>query len=710
MATLDSRTFLPADVHESVVARLSDFRRHVRSRMLLEGVARLLGALVAAGLLTFALDRLFRLSLPARLAVLALTIVGVMIVAWRHIIAPLRLRLDALTLASALDRVVGGHGSVTARIATVLGLPSLLRGPSPPSAAMVREAVLHCNQTLSQLDFRSRLNDHRRNMSALFVMAGLLLPMWMVFAAPATARLWAERTFLGSNRPWPQKTYLTVAGLKDGVLVVPRGEPFVLRVSARKRSIVPESVSVRFREGSGSRVTGSFTAFGHNDFRYDLAGVHDNTIVEVWGGDDDFGPFTIRPADRPRIADLKLITQHPTEPQPTTHTFSGEDSDLSFLPKTKMQLLFTASTPIAAARITSATTQPSEANLHRLDDQRFSIEWVQEADVHLQIELVSRDAQLVSAPTEVAIGLKTDHPPRLTLGYTGVRQRVTPRARIPLTVDARDDYGVASASLLVKAETPDPANPAALKPTEHDTALYGPVAPTTDLEVQQAHTLQLEPMALPPGSLVTVSAAATDACYTGPQTSRSRQVTFRVVPPEELFREILLRQQAERAKFRKQTDEARAIREQLRTLAQITSVPEIAHRSRAMQREVASVSTTLSDTVNEMRLNALGTDQAYEMIEQKVLTPLKSLNEDMLNPQKDAIESLDPADTKALGDAQDRQDKIVGQMEQILKQMAQWDSFVDVLNQLNEIIRIQGQAQQSTNELKKQQTESIFEK
>jgi hypothetical protein len=49
-------------------------------------------------------------------------------------------------------------------------------------------------------------------------------------------------------------------------------------------------------------------------------------------------------------------------------------------------------------------------------------------------------------------------------------------------------------------------------------------------------------------------------------------------------------------------------------------------------------------------------------------------------------------------------------MEAILKQMSQWDSFVDVLNQLNEIIRLQGQAQQQTDQLRKRQTEDIFTK
>ena len=57
-----------------------------------------------------------------------------------------------------------------------------------------------------------------------------------------------------------------------------------------------------------------------------------------------------------------------------------------------------------------------------------------------------------------------------------------------------------------------------------------------------------------------------------------------------------------------------------------------------------------------------------------------------------------------------RQDQIVAQMNQILKQMSQWDSFVDVLNQLNEIIRLQEGVKVGTESLKTKQTEDIFDK
>jgi hypothetical protein len=710
MTSLNPSNIMPDAARQSLLDRLAHFRRKVRGRMLLEGAAQLAAAMVLTALLTFVLDRTFRLSAMVRIAMLVAAAGALAVFAWRQIIGPLRLKLDAMTLASALDGK-GGNPRVAPRIATVMDLPSLLHGSAAPSAAMVHQAVAKSHSALAGLDFGQRLDDRRRNVSATVIASAILLPALIFLLAPATTRLWAARTFLGSNIPWPQKTYLQVAGLSDdGVLVVPSGEAFALRVSAKPGTVPPDKVSMSFRVGSGSRVRATLTGFAANDFRYDFTGISSAMTVEVWGGDDVLEPFTIRPAERPKIKDLMLAAQHPTQPAPQTYTFSGTDADLSFLPRTKMQLRFSSNTPIAEAKIASATTQPSQSQLHQLDDEHFAIDWVQEQNVQLQIELVSRDAHLLSAPTAVSLGLKIDQPPRVTLAYTGVHTRVTPRARIPLSLDARDDYGVSSAGIALKAERPDGSASGTLVAESSAISLYGPVTPTTDLEVQQQKTIELEEMKLPPGSLLTVNAAATDNCYVGAQTSQSRQVTFRIVPPEELFREILLREQAERAKFRKQTDEARMIRDQLPKAATAEAISGLAHRHRAVGREMTSIHTAITETVTELKLNQLATDQAYELIEKNVLAPLKTLNDEMINQQKDALDSLKPQDAPALAAISDRQDQIVARMEEILKQMSQWDSFVDVLNQLNEIIRIQDQAEQGTKQLKKKETDEIFEK
>ena len=51
--------------------------------------------------------------------------------------------------------------------------------------------------------------------------------------APSAARLSVARWLRGSNERWPQKTYLSVAGLGDrDRLLAPRDEPFAVEVRA----------------------------------------------------------------------------------------------------------------------------------------------------------------------------------------------------------------------------------------------------------------------------------------------------------------------------------------------------------------------------------------------------------------------------------------------------------------------------------------------
>jgi hypothetical protein len=116
---------------------------------------------------------------------------------------------------------------IAARVATVLELPQQ-RGDAS-SVAMVQTAVQRSHKWLEQIDFEARLDPQRRNMAAGAIGAVLFVSLLLIVVFPSSARLWAARLFAGSNEPWPQRTYLQVAAVKDGLMIVPRGEPFVLR-------------------------------------------------------------------------------------------------------------------------------------------------------------------------------------------------------------------------------------------------------------------------------------------------------------------------------------------------------------------------------------------------------------------------------------------------------------------------------------------------
>lgn len=690
--------------------RFERFARQVRARLLLREGAKWLALVAGLALATFVLDRTLRLSVTTRRGMLVVALAVVVVQAWRWLLAPLRLALDLDVLAAALERSVGN--SLAARAATVLQLPAADRGAA--SEAMVARAVARSNESLAAVDFESRLDPRRRQSALRAIVATVVVSLGLALASPSSARLWAKRLFAGSNQPWPQRTLLQVAGLADdGVLTVPRGEGFVLRVSARPGTVSPDAVSVRWRQPGSSAVDVQLARFGPNDFRYDFPAVQSDASVELAGGDDVVGPITVRPVDRPRIVNLQLTSRHPRDNAPRTHNFSGDDAgDLSFLPYTKLELTFTANAPVADVHLTSSAATPGPDSVRRLNDRQFAVAWGHAAATQLQIEMTGAEARLNSAPTNVSIGLKSDKPPRTSLGFTGVRQRVTPASTIPLVAEARDDYQVDRLELRVKSDIPESEGSTTLRTSATTRPLFGPATRPDDpreAEIRRELALNVAELKLQPGHLLTLTAVAIDTCYPQPQSAASRQVVFHVVRPEDLFKEILVRQQTERARLRKQDQEAKLIRQDLESPGSSEGVAQFGRRHRAVQREVARIRTTLADSLTEMRLNVLGNGDAYALMESGVLGPLKALDAELMNPQRDALDALRVDDATALAAARDRQDQIINRIEDVLRQMAQWDSFIDVLNQLNEVIRLENQVQQGTTILKKKQVDDVFD-
>jgi hypothetical protein len=191
-------------------------------------------------------------------------------------------------------------------------------------------------------------------------------------------------------------------------------------------------------------------------------------------------------------------------------------------------------------------------------------------------------------------------------------------------------------------------------------------------------------------------------------------VTFRLVPPEELFREILQRQQGERIKFRKQIEEAQKIRDGIRVVADSRQAADLARRHRSFQRETLRIATAMTESLVEIKLNGLGSPESHALMEQHVLVPMKAMQDELVSPQIPALDTLFPAEGAAdpanVLAAAEREEKIITRMNILLKQMAQWDSFVDVLNQLDAIIKLETDVKDQSEKIKKKEDRGIFDK
>ncbi len=737
MATISKERTVPPPLRraqQGVVRRLQRVRRRIRAQLTVEGLFWTITAVSVATAATLLLDLSLRFNLPTRLALLFLTLAGIVAVAVRRLALPLSMPLSDLDLAGLLDRRVPGVGQ---QISNVLQLPELARSEHDASPAMVAAAVAECGQSLDRVDLMATLNTPRlgKLLAGCAALIFLALAVWALW--PATAELWARRWLAGSDVRWPQHTYLEVLGLDaDGKLLVPRGELSLLQINARPafrlveqgwllhsrdqpllveshetpQSRLPETVSIAYRLPDGTRKRGNAVQLGEAMFSYELAPLAGPVELHVTGGDDWLGPIAVEPIDRPAVAALEITALQPGASAPATTTVGAGAAQYVYLRETRLELKLVANQPLQSADATSDGRQVS--GWDRVDERTYTLRWTMQEPLPLEFRLVGKRGGLASKPTFLTIGLLRDREPRLTVRSSGVSRRVTPVARIPLAIRATDDFGVASLGLELERTRLLEDKPQTVN-TKLDLAMGElPANAPPHIDVTLDYELALADRQLAPGDLIKFRSTATDACVLGIQQGHSRWLSFQVVSADELFYEILTRQREQRAKFKVAVDSAKQQSAALETLATRDEAAAAARAQAVIGRQVWQVATQLDASLQEMTLNDLGNPAAREIMHSGIIIPLRTLHGDLLARLADAIGQLtaqeavsDDARAEALRISQ----QSVEVMDAILAQMAQWESFVDVINQLKHVIQAQGQVMEATDELEKKRTQDLFD-
>lgn len=785
-------------------------RRALLGHFLAEGVARTLVVTVGLLLLSLGLDWWLDLSLTARLIYWGVVLASAAGVLFWFVVRPWRLPLGPIDVAAALDQKRQGP-PLAPQVASVIQLVDSNPDQIGESEAMRETAVRASHAALEQIDFRSALNSKHLWTAIAVAIGTLLLPAGIALAFPSTAKLWAERWFSGSDRPWPRSTRISVEGVKDGVLQVPRGEVFTVQAKVTDDEAPTQTVWLRQRPTEGKTQTYTLEKFADGDFRLQLAPQQQPSRVEVWGGDGRAEPFRIVPVDRPKITSMLLTAQGPRETEPKKFDFKTTDCAVRLSAQTKAKFEFETNVECSAIKVETAT--PGLDRFTSSGTNKHAVEWVHDAAVSLRIVLVSKESGLESHPQTVSIGELPDRAPRLSLRHSGVRLRVTPEATIPLTISARDDFGIRQLSLDLStpqatiakpaddeadeagAKEPDapvnedakkegevpnteqpstekseaapdapadkpaestsgPAAPdtpeAGDKPadvtapeeptastdgtkneepgTKNDTVtppsspdlkpvtLFGPADPANQINVDHEHKLELTALKLEVGRTLVIAGVAEDDCILGRQSTRSAPLVFRIVKSEELFKEILQRQQQLRARLRKARDLADEQATKLPFVVDAESARLVSRQHQVIAREVGQVAQGLDATVVEMQLNKLGGEEAWDLINTLIVKPLQTLTEEGLPAQRQSLEGLVQKPTEGLDEITEQQKKIVADLDKILKNMAQWDSFIDIVNQVDYLKKIETGVLNQTEALKKtvpqekkKEADSIFD-
>ncbi len=719
--------------------QLARLRNRLRLQLSLEFAVDAVTVLAGAAALLVFLDWWFRFGLSTRLTLLSLSlaVIAVFLVIravqrWRAA------KLDDLSLAMTLDRLRPGIGQ---RIADVLQLPSLLNEPTASaSPAMVRLAVQQACEALANSDWRSLWNRKRTAIHITAFLLCLLLPVGFDLLAPQSARLSFARWLRGSSERWPQRTYLTVMGLgDDGQIVAPRdervilevrsdlpqlepragrwlvhgrGEPLALRQKPTSPQ-TPKTVQIREQTANGKAHNGVMVTTGPHQFRFELPAAADSSTFELTGGDDWLGPLNVKRVDRPELADIELRVKEPGNSQ-GFRKIDDPRQHLLFLPDTEVELTLKGTEELENTKI--KFQQNNSLPLRRIDERSFSTHWVLSEATTLEIHLTSKKTGLISRPAFLSIGLLRDREPRVTLRAVGVGNHVTSVATIPLTFAATDDFGLAALRLQMDRTTnaDEKSEGKSETKTERQTITL-PFSvdkdrPTLDHQVRHDVLLQTAPPKV--GTLLRFVGEAEDKCSRGAQVGRSNPLQLQVVSPDELFYEILIRQRAERAKF---VGLVETMDKQTPVLATESSAEDLVRILRIQHtgsRQLDQIASRIADALQEMKLNQIGSPKSHRLLQDSVIDPIRALTAGPMNQLRGVLQTLTSGGSNSAGNKESARrlhNEVVTKMKAILDQMSQWESFVDVVNQVAEVIRMQQKVLQTTEKARESRTQEVFD-
>jgi hypothetical protein len=527
------------EAYPQLVEALDNVRRQWRLQKVVEGVL-----LVVAGALTvlIALVAADNLLQPGPLGRLLLAVVlwGSLAAGLLYLVVRRRLEDRRDDFFAAL--VEQKHPELHNQLINALQLG---RGNQPGFSPRLIEAIVtDAARATADLDLADSL-DRRPALRALAcsVAAVILLAGYAFFFGPRfLSGLYRTLAPLADVEPY-SATQVAVKHDKDRV---PEGASVVLEADVS--GIVPATATL-LRQGASGRWAGTELhpdPAAANVFRLTLP-ASEAFSYYVTAGDGRSRTYHVEVVKRPQVEQLALTyTPPPYTGQPPRPAGVG-DGEISGIAGTRVRVELKATKPLAEA---SFKAQGGEVvKLSRGADERtwtgaFVI-WSEnarpaddisgpllKAPTRYQIKLLDTEGYENADPLWRSIALAKDQPPTVAVTAPGRDLQIKPGTSVPLTVEARDDYGVADVRLLYRVN--DQQDVRELAHFKHDGEQQ-----TTD-----QFDWDLSTGGLKAGDLVQYWVVAADRnTITGPGQGESRRFSIFLTTPERVAAKLDLQVQ-----------------------------------------------------------------------------------------------------------------------------------------------------------------------
>ena len=749
-------------------ARLASLRREVRLWHATEGAGRLALALLILCALSLALDWSWRLDRPQRAICLALALAAVAVIAFRRLISPLSRSLSDEALTARVEAAHRGPDGSAGEVLTALELErALSRDPSYArerglAPDLVRAAIEAGARRAQALDFHSVIDRRAmlRSATGLCIALGLFLGISRLAQEPESGlflRIWFDRNVLLGDAQWPQDTELTIEGLADGVVRVPRGDDWEPVV--RARGDVPAEVRIEYRPLASRSLTQQMTQRGERGFHAVFRNVLQPFRFRVSGGDAATPWIEGVLVERPEIDAFELTVTPPayTGQAPrrvwayqkrtreagasgagrkdaaaaseASDATGGEEevvagsSAVDALKGSAIALRGRSSQALASASLKIG----KESRALTLSDEGLGFEATVPADAlaagAYAVELVDRRGLKPRQSTRFTLKLISDRPPTIRARLLGIGSMVVPGARVPMEAQVTDDFQVTQVRLAHEVRGESESTP----------PIKG-VLPLPELAAglpaaSLAKTVGFELAALKPavGQFVSwrIEAVDNDA-LSGPQTGQGPLFFARVVTEQDLRAELLKREQEQRQEFERLLRlQAELIAETQGLQPTLAAAGELGEtlregllRMNKRQRLVAVRSRVIAEQFDAIRLEVENNrlEEAdgpmHQRVRDRIVKPLDALARRLVPTAADALDTLrrsPPAGRAAAAQAAlEAQREVERVMRDILKHMVKWEGYQEAVNLALEVLAAQQQVSAETRKAMLRKLEGIF--
>ncbi|WP_254513172.1 hypothetical protein [Anatilimnocola floriformis] len=714
-----------------VVNRLAQLRRQLAVWFWVDGLSRILWAVIALLAIDMVIDLVFRMDKPQRAVMLVLIAGALAWITWRRLLKPLGANISDDALALEVERRNPGLSQSMISALQFSRMEDLEgRGYSQ---AMVRQTVQRGATASADLNFGAVLDDRefRLNSFLLLSAGALLVALAIGSVTHPLLHIWANRNLLLGDLVWPQKTYLKIERADNGKVVFPRGEDWTQVVSVTKESeVVPENVYIDFRRARGRATQTMKHKEGSNSeevkaqFEAIFASVIEPFEFRARGGDAYTPWVTVDLVEQPSISDLQLEVDPPKYTKLPPQPLPPGRGPYFILKGSTLHLKGTANKELVRAEIRH---DGKSQKLSIAGGKKISGELPPADIAATQYVLDLEDTLHLTSrrPTSFGLRIRADREPRVRVRLIGVSGMVVPKARIPFRCIVTDDFGVTNLNVQFQWRGDDPARPEGKGEFKFDA-----IKPNLGkAELNLDDVLELESHNIPTGSGLTFHFASTDNDdVSGPNIGRSSDFLLRVVTEEELRTDLLRREKEQRQEFERlvkgeedlQTD-AKALEAASREAAELT--PEQKDQLMQMQKKqkvyatnVNAIAERMANILIEVENNRL--EEANGKLQGRLNEIIKPLRELADADMPAIVQSLDQvrrqgslqkeraeAITATLG----LEEKAVEKMKRVLSLMVKSEGYQEAVNLLYEIQKSQQDVLERTVKEQKERIQRILE-